>query len=266
MSLGPFVAGPNFDPENGFYCGDHLELMAQLPNNSIGLTVTSPPYDGMRNYEGYDFNFEALVSQLWRVTLQGGVVVWVVGDQTKDGTESGTSFRQALHFKDVGFNLHDTMIFEKTGGGAVGSNLCYLQAFEYMFIFSKGRPRTTSLIYDRKNVRPGKGKTSGGRRCRTGELTPKVTVDSKKMGRRFNIWKYAQGSVAVAQKQHPAVFPVDLAYDHIISWSAEDGIIFDPMAGSGTTAKAAVRAGRKYLGFDVAQKYVDAARVWLRQW
>jgi site-specific DNA-methyltransferase (adenine-specific) len=123
-----------------------------MSENFVDLTITSPPYDDMRNYKGHGFNdFEKIVPELLRVTKNDGVVVWIVGDQTIKGDETGTSFRQALFFKEVGFNLFDTMIYLKTPRGAVGNNRTYWQTFEYMFVFAKGSPKTINLIKDRAN-------------------------------------------------------------------------------------------------------------------
>ena len=136
---------------NKIYCESNLETMAKMPDNFVDLVVTSPPYDGLRKYNGFSFPFEDIAKELYRVTKQGGVVVWVVGDATIKGSESGTSFRQALYFKECGFNLFDTMIYAKPPRGAVGNNKTYWQTFEYMFILSKGTPKTINLICDRKN-------------------------------------------------------------------------------------------------------------------
>ena len=146
---------------NKNYNESNSETMAKMPDCFVDLTVTSPPYDGLRTYHGYSFPFEEIAKELYRVTKDGGVVVWIVGDATVKGSETGTSFKQALYFMECGFNLHDTMIYEKNGAGAVGSNKCYLQNFEYMFVFSKGKINTFNLIYDRKNKVVGSMKTNG---------------------------------------------------------------------------------------------------------
>ena len=153
----------------GTNCMDCVEGLKLIKPNSIDLTVTSPPYDNLRTYNGYCFDFESVAKELYRVTKLGGVVVWNVNDSTIKGSETGNSFRQALYFKELGFNLHDTMIWIKDGGGAVGSNKCYTQNFEYMFVFSKGAPKTINLIYDKPNKSFGQDKSGVGRRKVTGE-------------------------------------------------------------------------------------------------
>jgi len=155
--------------KNRVICGDNVEVMRGMPDNCIDLTVTSPPYDNLRVYKGYSFDFEEVAKELYRITKPGGVVVWVVGDATINGSETGTSFRQALYFKEIGFNLHDTMIYEKSGCGACGSDKAYIQNFEYMFIFSKDIIATFNLIYDRENKRVGKIKTNGKRNIFTAD-------------------------------------------------------------------------------------------------
>jgi site-specific DNA-methyltransferase (adenine-specific) len=235
--------------------------MKMLPDECIDLTVTSPPYDNLRTYKGFTWDFESVAKELYRVTKQGGVVVWIVGDATINGSETGTSFKQALYFMECGFNLHDTMIYEKNGAGAVGSNKCYLQNFEYMFVFSKGKINTFNLIYDRENKVVGRMKTNTNRDKFTADTGRKYReITTKKMGRRFNIWKYeqTQGHDAYSKK-HPAPFPEQLAQDHIISWSNEGDVVLDPFMGSGTTAKMALLNNRHFIGFEISKEYCDIA-------
>jgi len=246
---------------NKIYNENCLETMAKMPDCFVDLTVTSPPYDNLRTYNGYSFDFEAVAKELYRVTKQGGVVVWVVGDATIKGSETGTSFRQALYFKEIGFNLHDTMIYEKNGAGAVGSNKCYLQNFEYMFVFSKGKINTFNLIYDRENKVVGSMKTNTNRDKFTADNGRKYReIETKKFGRRFNVWKYEQTSGHDEfSKKHPAPFPEQLAQDHIISWSNEGDLVYDPFMGSGTTAKMAILNKRNWIGSEISQEYCEIA-------
>jgi DNA modification methylase len=248
-------------PLNTIYNQDCLEGMKLLDDNSIDLTVTSPPYDNLRTYNGFSWDFEGIAKELYRVTKEGGVVVWIVGDATIDGSETGTSFRQALYFKEIGFNLQDTMIYEKNGAGAVGSNKCYIQNFEYMFVFSKGKINTFNLIRDRKNKVVGKMTTNTNRDKFNVDTERKyVEIETKEYGRRFNIWKYNQtAGHDKYSKQHSAPFPEQLAQDHIISWSNEGDIVLDPFMGSGTTAKMAILNNRQYIGFELSKKYCDLA-------
>ena len=237
----------------GTNCMDCVEGLKLLKPNSIDLTVTSPPYDNLRTYNGYCFDFESVAKELYRVTKLGGVVVWNVNDSTIKGSETGNSFRQALYFKELGFNLHDTMIWIKDGGGAVGSNKCYTQNFEYMFVFSKGMPKTIHLIYDKPNKSFGQDKSGVGRRKATGAHKIEQRKPSKEFSRRNNWW-YIPPQKGVG---HPAVFPEQLANDHIITWSNEGDIVLDPFSGSGTTHKMALLNNRRFIGFEVSQEYVD---------
>ena len=247
---------------------DNVEGMNLLDENSVDLTVTSPPYDNLRSYKGFQWNFENVAKQLYRITKIGGVVVWVVGDSVINGSESGTSFKQALYFKEIGFNLHDTMIYEKCGNLPAKNR--YIQSFEYMFIFSKGKPKTVNIIKDRKNNWGGSktfGKSSF--RNKDGTLTIGRQREIAEYGSRTNIWKYANG-YGFGQKdkiayQHPATFPEQLAIDHILTWSNEGDIVLDPFLGSGTTAKEAKLLGRNYIGFEVSQEYCDIANKRLEQ-
>lgn len=233
--------------------------MAQLGKDTVDLTVTSPPYDDMRNYNGYSFDFERVARGLFYVTKIGGTVVWVVTDGTKDGNESGTSFKQALYFKSIGFNLLDTMIYNKGAqGGAKGSKYCYTQSFEYMFVFTKGKVKTWNLLKDRENKYVKTGKSSMRKKNgNTVEFEAKGNILSK----RTNVWDirggYMVGSPDKIAFEHPATFPESLAEDHILTWSNEGDLVLDPFCGSGTTAKMALLNKRNYVGFDSSQTYVD---------
>ena len=244
------------------YHGDCIEVMAGLPDASTDLTVTSPPYDNLRTYNGTlnDWTpekWQAIIRELFRVTKQGGVVVWVVGDATINGSETGTSFRQALYAMECGFRLHDTMIYQKANpGGARGSNLSYWQAFEFMFVFSKGTPSINPLM-DRPNVEAGKVRRCGGRRNRDGSKTASRLLTVSEFGRRTNVWTYSAGGTDLG---HPAVFPEALARDHILSWSNPGDVVFDPFLGSGTTGKMAILEGRRFIGIEREPKYFDIAR------
>ena len=240
----------------GTNCMDCVEGLKLLKDESIDLTVTSPPYDNLRTYNGYCFDFESVAKELYRVTKLGGVVVWNVNDSTIKGSETGNSFRQALYFKELGFNLHDIMIWIKDGGGAVGSNKCYTQNFEYMFVFSKGAPKTINLIYDKPNKSFGQDKSGVGRRKVTGEHKIEQRKPSKEFSRRNNWWYIPPQKGA----GHPAVFPEQLANDHIISWSNEGDVVLDPFSGSGTTHKMALLNNRRFIGFEISQEYIDIER------
>ena len=248
------------------YCANCVDFMeTEMDADSVDMTLTSPPYDDLRTYNGYTFDLESIAEQLYRITKQGGVIVWVVGDQTKNGDESGTSFRQALHFKEIGFKLLDTMIYAKTPRGIIGSNqYTYLQCFEYMFVFSKGMPTTFNLIYDRKNKTAGQ-KYRHHRRETEGNLhyDDNRTWETKAYGRRTNIWEYVGGSGITSDKiafKHPAIFPEKLAEDHILSWTNPNDLVFDPMCGSGTTGKMALKHNRRFIGVDISEEYIEIAR------
>jgi len=257
----------DWDLTYALHHGDCLEVMAGLPADSIDLTVTSPPYDNLRTYNGFTFDFEAIARELYRITKPGGVVVWVVGDATIKGSETGTSFRQALYFKDVcGFNLHDTMIYEKAGGGAMGSNRAYLPCHEYMFVLSKGPPKTVNLLYDRPNAnwdKTGKYETRTSRRGADGLPSDRKRKPGKPFGRRFNIWRFSGAEIRWEKTRggfdHPAMFPPSLARDHIASWSNPGDVVLDPFLGSGTTGKMAVLAGRRFIGIEISDEYLAIA-------
>ena len=240
---------------NKVYQGDSAELMKKLPDNFIDLTVTSPPYDNLRDYNGFIFDFETIAKELFRITKEGGVVVWVVGDATINGSETGTSFKQALYFKEIGFNLYDTMIYKKKRVVPLTHNR-YEQCFEYMFIFSKGKPKSfnpimVSCIYAGTETwaKPSFHKTSS---------SGLVKIDKKKINdkkQKENVWEFLNAKDKMFK--HPAPFPEQLAEDHIISWSNKGDLVFDPFAGSGTTLKMAMLNDRNYLGFEISAEYCD---------
>lgn len=244
---------------NYINCCDNVEGLQKLPADCIDLTVTSPPYDNLRYYNGFCWNAEELIVELHRVTKPGGVVVWIVNDATVNGSETCSSFKQALLFRDAGFNLHDTMIWRKPNT-PFPSSVRYYACFEYMFIFSNGKPKSVNLIADRINKHVGK-------RIGATERQPDGTLrvsNGRKMGRRVkpvgvrhNVWDAA--AAAGQQTGHPAVFPVQLIADHIISWSNPGDLVLDPFMGSGTTAVAAIKTGRNYIGFECSAEYCEIA-------
>ena len=238
---------------NQIYCESNLDTMSIMPDCFVDLVVTSPPYDDLRTYNGYSFPFEDIAKELYRVTKKGGVVVWNVNDATKNGSESLTSFKQVLFFNQIGFNV-ETMIWEKTGSGCLGSNKFYGQNFEYMFILTKGIPKTTNLICDRENkVKSGRVKVNSGI-DKTGKGKHRI-VERKPFGKRNNIWRFDTQK----NSDHPAPFPEQLANDHIISWSNEGDLVYDPFMGSGTTAKMAILNNRNFIGSEISQEYVYIA-------
>ena len=239
---------------------DNVTALKQFPDDFVDLTVTSPPYDNLRTYNGFAWDFESLAKELYRVTKPGGVVVWIVGDATIKGSETGTSFRQALFFKDVcGFNLHDTMIYAKDAI-AFPDKHRYQQCFEYMFVLSKSAPKTKNILHDRKNVSFGR-KVTGTNRKADGTTNKAGGFGNsiKEFGARWNIWDVTteKGNNVTG---HPATFPEALANDHILSWSNEGDVVLDPFMGSGTTGKMALLNNRKFVGIELSPEYVEIAR------
>lgn len=247
---------------DNIYCGECSEMMAALPDECIDLTVTSPPYDNLRDYHSYIFDFDAIAAQLWRVTKLGGVVVWIAGDATIDGSETGTSFRQALGFMKLGFNLHDTMIYQKLVPVPQYKCKRYYSEFEYMFVFSKNAPQVCNYIMI-PTISPGReNKDVRLQRNPDNTVKRKKRIKIKHTKIAGNVWVYDAANLATdtISRRHSARFPESLARDHIISWSNPSDIVLDPMIGSGTTAKVAMQTSRHYLGFDISQKYVELAR------
>lgn len=244
---------------NKIYNMDCVDGMKLLDDNSIDLTVTSPPYDNLRVYNGFQWDFEGVANELYRITKSGGVLVWIVNDSTVKGSETGSSFIQALYFKEIGFNLHDTMIWRKTNPFNFGSNNGYIQSFEYMFILSKGKPKSLNLIYDRINSTYKEGnKNKQQRRHRNGDFMEYEDKqwEIKELGKRHNVWGI-KSSTKVGS--HTATFPEEIANDHILSWSNEGDVVLDPFMGSGTTAKMSLINNRNFIGFELSEEYCEIA-------
>lgn len=257
---------------NTIFLGDAVDIMSGFDNEIIDLTVTSPPYDNLRTYngkikdevtyeDGFSFPFVEMAKQLFRLTKKGGVVVWVVNDQVKNGGETGSSFRQALKFIEIGFTLHDTMIYHKNGAPFPETGR-YSQVFEYMFVFSKGKPKTVNLLRDKPNRWAGFSNFGDpSKRLKEGELKKVEKFTVAEFGTRYNVWYITNGAGFSSKDtiafEHPAIFPESLAEDHILSWSNEGDLVLDPMAGSGTTLKMAKINNRNFVGIDINPEYVD---------
>ena len=245
--------------KEGFFVADCVEFMSEMEAGVVDLTVTSPPYDNLRDYKGYSFDFESIAKQLYRVTKRGGIVVWVVGDKINEG-RTLTSFRQGIFFQEIGFQMHDVMIYQKKNTPFMRSN-AYTNCYEFMFVLSKGKPNTFNPLMT-KTVRHGEemlvyNKKSDG-------VNKKVLKALKKEKTRTNIWSYAVGLGGTTKDRiafkHPAVFPEKLAEEHILSWTNPDDLVFDPMCGSGTTGKMALIHRRRFIGVDISEEYIVIAK------
>ncbi|GAB6393324.1 MAG: site-specific DNA-methyltransferase [Treponematales bacterium] len=245
---------------NRLYKADCVDFMRSIQADFVDLTVTSPPYDELRDYNGYDFDCAAVAEELFRITKKGGVVVWVVGDKIRKGNRSLTSFRHAFAFQSAGFNVHDVMIYKKKNTPFMRSN-AYTNCYEFMFVLSKGSPKTFRPLME-KTARHGfemivhnKG-PDGINKKNLKELKPQKV--------KTNIWEYAVGLGGSTNDreafEHPAIFPEKLAEDHIVTWSNPGELVFDPMCGSGTTCKMALKHSRLYLGCDISAEYIEIAR------
>lgn len=244
--------------------GDCLNYLKELPNDCIDCVITSPPYDDLRNYNNtckWNFDiFQQIAKELYRVVKTGGVIIWVVGDKTKNSSESGTSFTQALYFKELGFNIHDTMIYRKLNYTPLTHNR-YEQEFEYMFCFSKGKPKTFNPI---KIPCKYAGTETWGKssyyKTDNGELTskPKTVINETKI--KGNIFEYRTGSTQTGKIKHPAMFPLDLAKDQIMSWTNEEDVVLDIFMGSGTTGVACKELNRNFIGIEIVEQYFDIAK------
>jgi DNA modification methylase len=248
---------------NKIYNEDCLKTMGEMPPGFVDMVVTSPPYDGLRFYDS-QVDVDAISKELFRCVKRGGVVVWVVGDQVIEGSESGSSFRQALTFIGNGWRLHDTMIYMKDSVSFPESNR-YSQVFEYMFVFSKGQPNTVNIIKDRLNIHAGNKKITGRDRQSDGSLVKKRKGNLlKEFGSRFNVWRVSQGFGKSTTDRiafdHPAIMPESIAKDHIHTWSNKGDLVYDPFGGSGTTAKMAHIQGRNWILSEISKDYCEIAQ------
>lgn len=251
------------------YQGDCLDVMDKLIEEGVevDLTVTSPPYDDLRNYNNtlvWNFDiFKQVADRLYSITKDGGVVVWVVGDSVKKGSKTLRCYEQALYFKSIGFNVYDVIIYQKTTPSPPHKNR-YFNSFEYQFILSKGKPKTVNLLKDRPNKC---ARTSSGtvtRREKDGSLTTKKSIKISDFGVRTNVWTYDVGNNKTTTDKfafkHPAMFPEKLAEDQILSWSNEDDLILDCFMGANTTGKMALLNNRNYIGIEKVEEYFKIAK------
>ena len=253
---------------NKLYCENCLDTMAKMPDNFCDLTVTSPVYDNLRDYNGYSFEFEKIAQELYRITKNGGTVTWIVNDPYVKGSRSLTSFKQAIYFKEqCGFNIHDVMIYQKSGFNFPANNR-YHQVYEFIHVASKGKPKTFNPIMDKKNAYPGQkahGKHRGANENDCVDMSKIVKAKpAGEYGKRYNVWYVKVGGGHVAAEKiahkHPAIFPESLAGDLITSFSNPGDLVYDPFVGSGTSAKMAKILNRNYIGSDISQEYIDIAK------
>lgn len=245
---------------NKCYNEDCLDTMKQMPDNFIDLIVTSPPYDDLRKYNGYSFNFNEIAKELYRILKIGGVLVWIINDSVINNSESLTHARQAIYFVDqYGFNLHDTMIYKKKNFSHP-EKIRYHQTFEYMLIFSKGKPKTFNPLKDRKNICSEKQGCVGSNTST--QVDGSKLINDKKInteyGMRHNVWEgNTRGQEEMGKHlPHPAMMPKWLARDHILSWSNEGDLVYDPFMGSGTTAEMAILNKRNWMGSEISEQYM----------
>lgn len=247
-----------------------IDTMHRMPDEQLDMTITSPPYDDLREYQGYHFPVEEIAASLFHKTKTGGVVIWVVADRTVNGSETLTSFQHAFTFREAGFLVHDTMLYVKNNPIPSDCGKRYRQAFEYMFCFSKGQPKTFNPITE-----PTK---SAGTKIKAFRITEngRGNVPLEDIGRKIkterkvnNIFCYNVGTSSSGDKiafSHPAIFPEKLVEDQILTWTNKDDVVYDCFMGSGTTAKVAHLLGRQWLGSEVSEEYIKIAEARLAQY
>ena len=250
---------------NKIYNEDCIVGMKKLKDKSIDMILTSPPYDNLRNYKKNIASiwnekiWKEVLIECYRVLKDNSVLVWVVGDATINGSETGTSFKQALFAKEIGFNIHDTMIYQKQNPIPQFKTHRYTNAFEYMFVFSKGRPKKGRLLTEPTKQAGRVDRNYRGQVTADEVYVGKTIKVVKKEKIRTNIWTYSQNNGIDRTINHKAQFPEKLAEDHILSWSDEGDVILDPFMGSGTTAKMAILNNRNFIGFEINEEYCKMA-------
>jgi site-specific DNA-methyltransferase (adenine-specific) len=240
-----------------------LDVLGGFEDSCVDLFITSPPYDNLRNYKGYTFDYKPIIKELYRTTKEGGVAIWIISDATINGSETGSSFKQALYFMECGFNLHDTMIFRKKNPIPQIYRKRYNNEFEYMFVFSKGVVKTHNpLMIDCLHAGLELNGTTYKNYSKNDQIRKKMANPVKNQKIKGNIWDYVVGKNKEDQeaKGHPAPFPCKLAEDHILSWTNEGDLVVDPMCGSGTTCKVAQAQNRRFIGIDISEEYCAIAR------
>lgn len=254
------------------YNDDNLKILREMEKNSVDCIITSPPYDDLRNYENtLQWNFEIfkeLAEKLYRVLKEGGILVWIVADSTFNGSETGNCFKQALFFKDIGFKIHDTMIYAKHNPTPnTGAGIRYQQSFEYMFVFSKGKPKTVNLLLEQRHNETNDKRESRIKpfnRDENGKIEESKMYYIKEEVPRRNIWTYKVGLYNTTSDkiafEHPAIFPEQLAKDHILSWTNKNDMVLDPFMGSGTVGKMCKLLDRNFIGIEIVKKYFDIAK------
>ena len=242
--------------------GNCQEVMKGIPDCCIDMVITSPPYDNLRTYEGIsEWNesvWQITLAEIFRVLKEGRCCIWIVNDATVKGTETLTSFKQALFAKSIGFNVHDTMIWYKRAGGHIFCPQRYIPSFEYMFVFTKGKIKTCNLIFDRKNIHYGEVSICSNR-LPDGITKPKTHKKIKEFGKRYNVWEIEPVQSNKERTGHPAQFPIEIVKDHILTWSDKGETILDPFCGSGTTAEACIITGRNFIGCEINENYYKIA-------
>ena len=246
------------DIVNKIFLGDAESLLSQFPDNIIDLTVTSPPYSNLRHYNHTltsdtwnQDKFERIAKELYRVTKDGGVVVWIVNDKTESGSKSLVSFRQAIAFQEIGFNINDVMIWEKENPCPQVKQPRYQDVFEYMFILSKGKPKTFNpIMVPCKCAGQEYHSTTKNMGGENGRTYKEFNINKEKV--KGNVWECA---IAQNKTGHPAVYPQKLVEEHIKSWCNEGDLVLDPFMGSGTTALAAKKLNRNYVGIEINKDY-----------
>lgn len=237
---------------NRVYNENCIETMRRMPGNYVDLVVTSPPYDGLRKYNGFCLDFQLICVELTRTLKEGGVIVWITGDATVDGSETCTSFKNAMLFMSLGLKLWDTMIWEKTG--RLPTQNRYYNCFDYMFVLSKGKPKSMNFICDNKNTDKPRARIRYSKCSKEGGVRTEKRFMTQEFSRRSNVWKIPNN---INKTEHPAVFPEKLANDHIITWSNPGDIVYDPFAGSGTTAKMSILNGRQWIASEISPEYCE---------
>ena len=256
-------------PVNKIICDDNVKFLSTLPENCIDMVVTSPPYDNLRDYNGFQLDLSGVGEQLFRVLKPGGIVAVIIQDSTQDGRKTLTSFRMIVNWCDtIGFGLFENCIYSRQGVEGAWWKKRFRVDHEYIPLFIKGK---RPAYFNKEELKipskhGGKTMTGAATRNKDGTQQKSRSVYINPMKCRGTIWNYPQcGDGSKLKHLHPATFPNLLPYDLIQCFCPENGIVLDPFNGSGTTCVAAKSLNRQYIGVDCSQEYCDIAEKRIQQ-
>ena len=276
---------------NKIYPESNLETMQRIESNSIDMVLTSPPYANARakTYGGIDADdyinwFIPIAKEIYRILKPTGSFILNIGDNTIDGETHLYTFEIPIVLKrEIGFKFIDPLIWHKKTTPPGKFKNRFKDGWEFCFHFSKTldikfnpyavAEKTTQVSIDRalrhKDTHIMKSTTGSGfnnpnknlkerrnRQTGSGFGTDDNYMDSLEMALPMNV---IYCSPETRNMNHSAPFPIEIPVFFIKAFTDENDIIYDPFLGSGTTAEAALRLNRKFIGSEIKTEYVSTA-------